>query len=86
MLRSKYIIETTAADDLYASVVAELETTPIARSGASVRVHKKENKIIISIEASNIASFRAATNSWLRLAIIAAEIGAIVAEQPNSKS
>jgi len=85
MLRFKYVIETANVDDLCASVIPELATAPIARSDTSVRVHKKENKIIISIEASSIASCRAATNSWLRLAMIAAEIGAIVAEPPESK-
>jgi len=85
MLRSKYIIETADADDLCASVTPELQTAPIARSDASVRVHKKENKIVISIQASTIASYRAVTNSWLRLAMIAAEIGGIVEERPDSK-
>jgi len=80
MLHSTYLIETQNADYLYRSITPELETIAIAGKRSSVTVHKTAEKLVIKIEASDVASCRSATNSWLRLVLIAAEVDELVAD------
>lgn len=80
MLHSTYFIETQNADYVYRSITPELETIAIAGTRSSVTVRKTAEKLIIHITASDVASCRAATNSWLRLALIATEVDELVAD------
>ena len=80
MLHSTYVIETPDADYLYRSITPELETIGIAGTRSSVTVRESAEKLIIDITASDVASCRSATNSWLRLALIATEVGELVAD------
>jgi tRNA threonylcarbamoyladenosine modification (KEOPS) complex Pcc1 subunit len=79
-LSSTYIIDTSNVDYLYRSVSPELETIAIAGARSSVRIHKTAKKLVINIKASDITSCRAATNSWLRLALIATDVDELVAD------
>ncbi|MGZ4863274.1 MAG: KEOPS complex subunit Pcc1 [Halobacteriota archaeon] len=76
---STYIIDTESVDYLYRSISPELKTISSAGVRASVRIHKTPKRLIIKIKASDITSCRAATNSWLRLALIAADVNKLVA-------
>jgi tRNA threonylcarbamoyladenosine modification (KEOPS) complex Pcc1 subunit len=80
MLHSMYFIETQNVDFLYRSITPELETIAIAGTRSSVIVRKTAEKLIIDITASHVASCRSATNSWLRLALIATEVDDLVAD------
>ena len=80
MLHSMYLIETQNADYLYRSITPELETIAIAGTRSSVTVRKTAEKLVIDIEASDVASCRSATNSWLRLVLIATEVDELVAD------
>ena len=79
-LSSTYLIDDCNVDYLYRSISPELKTIAIAGARSSVRIHKTANKLIISIKASDITSCRAATNSWLRLALIATDVDRLVAD------
>jgi len=85
MLRATYFIETQNAECLYRSITPELETIAIAGTRSSVSVHKTSDQVIIDIKASDAASCRSATNSWLRLALIAAEMDKIVADAEKNR-
>jgi tRNA threonylcarbamoyladenosine modification (KEOPS) complex Pcc1 subunit len=76
---STYIIDTENVDYLYRSITPELKTISTAGVRASVRIHKTPKRLVINIKASDITSCRAATNSWLRLALIAADVNELVA-------
>jgi tRNA threonylcarbamoyladenosine modification (KEOPS) complex Pcc1 subunit len=80
MLHSTYFIETQNVDYLYRSITPELETIAIAGTRSSVTVRETAEKLIIEITASDVASCRSATNSWLRLALIATEVDELVAD------
>jgi tRNA threonylcarbamoyladenosine modification (KEOPS) complex Pcc1 subunit len=71
MLHSTYRIE---------SITPELETIAIAGTRSSVTVRKTAEEVVIDITASDVASCRSATNSWLRLALIATEVDELVAD------
>jgi tRNA threonylcarbamoyladenosine modification (KEOPS) complex Pcc1 subunit len=45
-----------------------------------VTVRETAEKLIIDITASDVASCRSATNSWLRLALVATEVDELVAD------
>jgi tRNA threonylcarbamoyladenosine modification (KEOPS) complex Pcc1 subunit len=79
-LNSTYLIDAPNVDYLYRSITPELETISIAGARSSVKIHKTAKKLVISINASDIASCRAATNSWLRLVLIATELHELVAD------
>jgi tRNA threonylcarbamoyladenosine modification (KEOPS) complex Pcc1 subunit len=76
---STYIIDANSVDYLYRSITPELKTIGTAGGRASVRVQKTPKRLVINIKASDITSCRAATNSWLRLALIAADVDELVA-------
>jgi tRNA threonylcarbamoyladenosine modification (KEOPS) complex Pcc1 subunit len=80
MLHSTYYIETQDADYLYRSVTPELETIAIAGTRSSVTIRETAEKLVIDITASDVASCRSATNSWLRLALIATQVDGLVAD------
>jgi tRNA threonylcarbamoyladenosine modification (KEOPS) complex Pcc1 subunit len=80
MIHSIYSIETQNVDYLYQSITPELETITIAGPRSSVKVSKTTTTVVIDITASNIASCRSATNSWLRLALVAKEVDELVAD------
>jgi tRNA threonylcarbamoyladenosine modification (KEOPS) complex Pcc1 subunit len=80
MFHSTYFIETQNVDCLYRSITPELETIAIAGTRSSVTVRKTAEELVIDIEASDVTSCRSATNSWLRLALIATEVDELVAD------
>ncbi len=57
------------ADIVYRSLCPELEDTPSLRSGVTLEL--KGSMIKLSVEANDVASLRAALNTWLRLVNIA---------------
>lgn len=80
MLHATYSIAAEDVDYLYQSIIPELKTITIAGTRSSVSVRKTAEKLVIHITASDVASCRSATNSWLRLALIASELDEIVAD------
>ena len=78
-VNSTYIIDTNNVDYLYRSITPELKTISTAGARASVKIHKTPKSLVINIKASDITSCRAATNSWLRLALIATDVNELVA-------
>ena len=84
MIHSTYCIETQNVDYLYRSITPELETIAIAGTRSSVTVRKTAQKVVIDITASDIASCRSATNSWLRLALVATEVDELAADTLRS--
>ncbi len=80
MFHSMYFIETQNVDYLFRSITPELETIAIAGTRSSVTVRETAEKLIIDITASDVASCRSATNSWLRLALVATEVDELVAD------
>jgi tRNA threonylcarbamoyladenosine modification (KEOPS) complex Pcc1 subunit len=76
---STYIIDASSVDYIYRAVKPELKTIDTAGGRASIRVQKTPKRLVINIRASDITSCRAATNSWLRLALIAADVDELVA-------
>jgi tRNA threonylcarbamoyladenosine modification (KEOPS) complex Pcc1 subunit len=79
-LSSKYLIDTGNVDHLYQSIAPELKTIGFAGRRASVTINKTTGRLIINIKASDVTSCRAATNSWLRLALIATEIDELITD------
>ncbi len=77
---STYLMDANNIDYLYRSITPELKTIDVAGGRASVRVHKTPKRLVINIKASDITSCRAATNSWLRLALIATDVDKLVAD------
>ncbi len=53
------------ADVIYASLLPETQNQPSYRSRSSIE--KSNEKVILAVEARDLASFRAAMNSYLRL-------------------
>ncbi|MGZ4901362.1 MAG: KEOPS complex subunit Pcc1 [Halobacteriota archaeon] len=84
MLRSRYVIETSSSEGVFSAIAPELEAR-IAGSRSSLAVSKTRGTIVVEIKSEDLASLRAATNSWLRLVMVATEIDAIAAEELNPK-
>jgi len=81
MLRAKYILDMHNVDQIYSSIVPELSVSPINPQRSRVVISKKRGKLIVSLEAEDISSFRAATNTWLRLVSVAAEMESILSKE-----
>jgi len=81
MLRAKYILDMHNVDQIYSSIVPELSVSPINPQRSRVVISKKRGKLIVSLEAEDISSFRAATNTWLRLVLVAAEMESILSKE-----
>ncbi len=73
------------ADVVFKAIAPEIEAS-IAGSRSSLSVTKAADSIVIQIESSDLASLRAATNSWLRLLMVATEVDAILTEELNVKA
>ncbi len=74
----------TNTDVVFEAIAPEVDAS-IAGSRSSLSVSKTEDSIVIQVESTDLASLRAATNSWLRLVMVATEIDAILTEELNSK-
>jgi len=73
MISSTFEIELGKyADVVYRSLCPELEDAPSLRSGVTLEL--TNSAIKLSVEANDIASLRAALNTWLRLVKIAYEM------------
>ncbi len=81
MLQAKYILDMHDVDQIYSSIVPELSVSPTSALRSRVVLSKKRGKLIISLEAEDISSFRAATNTWLRLVSVAAEMESILSKE-----
>ncbi len=84
MLRSKYVVEVANTDSVFSAIAPELQAA-IDGSRSSLSVSKTSDAIIIQIESGDLASLRAATNSWLRLVMVATDIEALITEELNPK-
>jgi len=84
MLRSRYVIGTSNSDGVFSAIAPELEVR-IAGSRSYLAISNTEETIIVEVESEDLVSLRAATNSWLRLVMVATEIDAIAAEELNPK-
>ncbi len=73
MLRSKYTVKTADADTVFDAIAPEMAAS-IAGSRSALSISKTENAVVIQIESCDLASLRAATNSWLRLLMVATEV------------
>jgi len=81
MLRAKYILDVCDVDLIYSSIVPELSVSPNNVQRSRVAVSKKSGKLTMSVEAEDISSFRAATNTWLRLVSVAVEMESILSKE-----
>jgi tRNA threonylcarbamoyladenosine modification (KEOPS) complex Pcc1 subunit len=81
MLQAKYILDMHDVDQIYSSIVPEVSVSLTNVQRSRVVVSKKRGKLIVSLEAEDISSFRAATNSWLRLVLVAAEMESILSKE-----
>lgn len=81
MLHAKYILDMQDVDQIYSSIVPELSVSPTNVLRSRVVISKKRGKLIVSVEAEDISSFRAATNTWLRLVSVAAEMESILSKE-----
>lgn len=79
-LKLTYFIGSPDADRVYRSIVPELAATDQIGGDLSVEIHKTARKLVICIKGANISSCRAATNSWLRLALVASEVDELITE------
>ena len=79
-LRLTYFIGSPHAGHVYRSIVPELAATDQIGEDLSVKIHKTARKLVICIKGANISSCRAATNSWLRLALVASEVDELITE------
>ncbi len=84
MLRSKYTVKVANTDAVFNAIVPEMAES-IAGSRSVLNISKLEDAIVVQIESCDLASLRAATNSWLRLIIVATETDAILTEELNRK-
>lgn len=73
-----YFLGGPHVDRVYRSIVPELETTDQIGGELSVKIYETARKLIICIKGTNISSCRAATNSWLRLALVATEVDELI--------
>jgi len=81
MLQAKYILDMHDVDQIYSSIVPEVSVSLTNVQRSRVVVSKKRGKLIVSLEAEDISSFRAATNTWLRLVLVAAEMESILSKE-----
>jgi tRNA threonylcarbamoyladenosine modification (KEOPS) complex Pcc1 subunit len=81
MLRAKYILDIKDLDQIYLALVPELSVSPTCVQRSRVTISKKCGKLIISVEADDISSFRAATNTWLGLVSVAADMESILSKE-----
>lgn len=79
-LSSMYVIDGPHVDCVYRSITPELETTDLVGGNLSIKIYETARKLVIYIKAARISSCRAATNSWLRLALVATEVDELVTE------
>jgi tRNA threonylcarbamoyladenosine modification (KEOPS) complex Pcc1 subunit len=79
-LRLTYLIDGPHVDRAYRSIVPELGATDQIGGGLSVKIYKTARKLVICIKGASISSCRAATNSWLRLALVASEVDELITE------
>ncbi len=84
MLRSRYVVEIANTDTVFDAIAPESKAV-VAGSRSSLSICKTGETILIQIESCDLASLRAATNSWLRLVMVATEIDAVVTEELNPK-
>ncbi len=84
MLRSKYIVEIANTNTAFNAIAPEMAAS-IAGSRSSLSISRTEGAIIVQIDSRDLASLRAATNSWLRLLMVATEIDAVLTEELNPK-
>jgi len=71
---SEFILETEEPEKIYQALAPELEDE-VRRSGIDLVV--EENSIRLKIRGEDVVSFRAALNTWIRLAKIAFEMVSI---------
>ncbi len=67
-IRGKIILNVAnsqMADVIYASLLPETQDQPSYRSRSSIE--RSDKQVILAVEARDLASFRAAMNSYLRL-------------------
>ena len=81
MLRAKYILDMYNVDLIYSSIVPELSVSLDNIQRSRVALSKKSGKLIMSLEAEDIPSFRAVTNTWLRLVSVAMEMESILSKE-----
>jgi len=81
MLRAKYILDMYDVDLIYSSIVPELSVCPNNGQRSRIALSKKSGKLTMSVEAEDISSFRAATNTWLRLVSVAVEMESILSKE-----
>jgi len=81
MLQATYILDMPDVDHIYSSIVPELSVSHTNVQRSRVVISKKRGKLIISLKAADISSFRAATNTWLRLVSVAAEMESILSKE-----
>ncbi len=83
-LRSRYAVTLANTDAIFSAITPELDAAAVG-SRSSVNIEKEKQTIAVQIESGDIASLRAATNSWLRLLIVAIETDAVLTEELNPK-
>lgn len=71
-LFSESVIMMDDAEDVYRSILPELETTVTDRS--SVNVEVRNSSLVMHVSADDIISMRSTLNTWLRLVQIAHDI------------
>jgi tRNA threonylcarbamoyladenosine modification (KEOPS) complex Pcc1 subunit len=81
MLQAKYILDLHDVDQIYSSIVPEVSVSLNNVQRSRVVISKKRGKLVVSLEAEDISSFRAATNTWLRLVLVAAEMESILSRE-----
>ncbi|MGZ4907038.1 MAG: KEOPS complex subunit Pcc1 [Halobacteriota archaeon] len=84
MLRSRYVAQIADTDTIFSAIAPELDAA-VAGSRSTLSIRTTGETIIIEIESDDLASLRAATNSWLRLVMVATEIDAVATEELNPK-
>ena len=75
-----YLIRDLEVNRAYRSIIPELEATGQIGGDLSVKIYKTARELVICIKGRNISSCRAATNSWLRLALVASEVDELITE------
>jgi tRNA threonylcarbamoyladenosine modification (KEOPS) complex Pcc1 subunit len=81
MLRAKYILDIEDLDKIYLTLIPELSVPLTYLHRSRVAISRKRGKLIISVEADDISSFRAATNTWLALVSVAADMESILSKE-----
>jgi tRNA threonylcarbamoyladenosine modification (KEOPS) complex Pcc1 subunit len=81
MLRAKYILDLEDLDQIYLALIPELSGSPTYPQRSRVAISKKCGKLMISMEADDLSSFRAAMNTWLGLVSVAANMENILSKE-----